>query len=760
MSSDNNTNNEQLTPDDLKVDDDIKVENNPNQYKTDNHNTSNSNEIYNTLINELVEIINKCEDNDSEHTLYSLVDKFKTKYRDNLIKNNLPKEVELELITKLTTLHNKHKENNNKTYVEFLFDIYELLPYFYHPENFTTKITLPSFSEPLQNKIDYLDLFKKIAPKDDDLNKLIDELIEYLYKNYNDYKSLYIENNLLANYPSRSVFISFKFICLHLYLYQKICFNQMNKNLFNESLSSISRILLQEASYYNQKFNNEFYNNAFSEFDFNTDDKIKRKLSMNEFEFLTLNLFKFLSLIIREYTIHIDSNIQYDFTSKEIREIFWNQVDMEIKNESYNLKTDKDIFTYTYYVILSFSMEILSFVYTNFLYFNKEFTSKNEFHFDSYDPFFIFTNDWKDPIYHKEFLAYILNDIFLKYNNDIVQFIEIFEVLCDLKNQYSKEYDAVYQKNQSFSFFIIQPMNSTGIASLLFMIRKDKKFKSLLYSPLYIFDIQLPLIASLLKTGHSLRYIAIEWLIEMTSQFREELVPSMKSLKHYSYDDIFNDILDFIGSGENDTMRRYVNSKLKNFINILSNNARYEFFDYFLDSSLTVSEDKNLNDDKISYFIQIIKNVLNDNLTKGKTEFFNETFLKKVISTFLCKSYEKIFIFEIIETIAQAMNFVHFAILKDKRDFKGNLHIYNKEYLYEINKHMNEIAGLVDKFVKSPDEEKYKTLRMNPNDEREDIKHAFNQKKNQCVLLLELINKVDNLVLRSLKELGEEKESK
>ena len=47
-----------------------------------------------------------------------------------------------------------------------------MLPYFYHPENFTTKITLPSFSEPLQNKIDYLDLFKKIAPKDDDLNKL------------------------------------------------------------------------------------------------------------------------------------------------------------------------------------------------------------------------------------------------------------------------------------------------------------------------------------------------------------------------------------------------------------------------------------------------------------------------------------------------------------------------------------------------------------------------------------------------------------
>ena len=38
-----------------------------------------------------------------------------------------------------------------------------------------------------------------------------------------------------------------------------------------------------------------------------------------------------------------------------------------------------------------------SFVYTNFLYLNKEFTNKNEFHFETYDPFFIFvqSNDWK-----------------------------------------------------------------------------------------------------------------------------------------------------------------------------------------------------------------------------------------------------------------------------------------------------------------------------------------------------------------------------
>ena len=88
------------------------------------------------------------------------------------------------------------------------------------------------------------------------------------------------------------------------------------------------------------------------------------------------------------------------------------------------------------------------------------------------------------------------------------------------------------------------------------------------------------------------------------------------------------------------------------------------------------------------------------------------------------------------------------------------MNVYNKDYLYLISQHLNSIVSLVDKFVKSPDEEKYKTLRLNPNDEREDIKHAFNQKKNQCILLLELINTVDSLVMKSLKELGESNDKK
>jgi hypothetical protein len=75
-----------------------------------------------------------------------------------------------------------------------------------------------------------------------------------------------------------------------------------------------------------------------------------------------------------------------------------------------------------------------------------------------------------------------------------------------------------------------------------------------------------------------------------------------------------------------------------------------------------------------------------------------------------------------------------------------------------MRKNLNEIISLVDKFIKSPDEEKYKTLRLDPNGtlgDREDVKEAFNKKKNQCMVLLDLCNNVDNLITKCLNELNE-----
>ena len=60
--------------------------------------------------------------------------------------------------------------------------------------------------------------------------------------------------------------------------------------------------------------------NAFADFDFNSDDKVKRKLSNEEFAFLNKFLFKLLCVIILTYESHLE---QFDYESDEIRELYW-----------------------------------------------------------------------------------------------------------------------------------------------------------------------------------------------------------------------------------------------------------------------------------------------------------------------------------------------------------------------------------------------------------------------------------------------------
>ena len=759
----NQNNDEEYSP---ITEEDLKVDNVPNEKKEENKKEDDNKkkektpeEIYCDFNKEFNEIIEIFKEGDKDKNLYNKCDSIKGKYKENLLKNSLPNNMENELIEILEKIYEeeKIKEKPNELYLELLFNLMEFLPYLYHPNEFLNNINLKSFEDPENENTNFLELFKSITPTGKNkMNLLIDDMIYYLFSKYNDIKALYIECNLLESYPSRSVYISFKFICLQLFMYNKMTINNININFYDESLTHVSKLLLQEASYYNQKFNNEFYNNVFAEFDFNVDDKVKRKINNDEFKFLTNNIFKFLYLIIKTYSSHLT---QFDFTEKESRKIYWSYVDKQLNQEGINPKTELEINIYTFYILMCFSLDILAFIYTNFLYLNKEFTSKTEFHFDSYDPFFIFvkTNDWKNPIYHIEFINYIKN-FYLKYVNDLIKFIEIFLSLCDLKVDNKDKFDNSF-KNTTNNYLIISPVNSVGLGSLVWILDKENKFKKtyFIYSPFYIFDIHLPLIAAMLKSGHSLRYLAIETLINFCEFFKNKpIVPNMKSLVHYSFDDIFNDVLDFIGSQEPDEMRKYVNSKLTKIIGLLANDAKYQFFDYYCENALKISEDNNINDEKVSYFIQIIKNTINDNLKENKNlTFWKEDFIKKIIQNFAF-NYEKIFIFEIIETTSQALNFIHFIILKDKHNFKGGLKVYNKEYLYYIRKNLNEIASLVEKFVKSSDEEKYNTLRLNPNDQNEDTQKTFKLKNNQCLMLLDLINTVDNLVTTSLKELDSE----
>jgi hypothetical protein len=257
------------------------------------------------------------------------------------------------------------------------------------------------------------------------------------------------------------------------------------------------------------------------------------------------------------------------------------------------------------------------------------------------------------------------------------------------------------------------------------------------------------------KGGNTLKYLAIDTLINLVKLFRcNAVVPEMHSLKNYSFDDIFNDILAFIASQEPDGIRRFVNSQLSYFIGLLENKAKKEFFDYYVDRAFKPIEGEHIDDDKISYFIQIIKNCLDKEIKMGKIdeEFWNEKFVKNIFEKMVF-SYEKIFIFEIIETISQGLNFIDYIIICDKKYFKGKLKVYNREYLYHIRKNLNEIISLVEKFVKSSDAEKYRTLGLHTLTNDEDTKSMFEAKNTQCQIMLDLTNVLDNLISKSLNEL-------
>ena len=762
-----------ISPEDLQTPEVKDNEENTISNKPEEEKKEEKKEEYNEILSEFDKIFKQIESKDSDKSLFNLCDKLKNKYKEKLIKDRIPPEKEQILIQNLSQIYNNYSSNEEykKIFIEFLFNLYELWPYFYHPEEFELEIQLEGFSDPLNannyKSLTLLDLFTAIKPKkESDMNNLIDKIIMYIYNNYTDYKSLYIENNLIISLQSRSVYVSFKIICLFLFLYKQLTLNNnVNINLYIESISSVAKILLQEASYYNQKFNNEYFENAFADFDFNSDDKVKRKLSNEEFKFLTKYLFQFLSVIILTYESHLE---QFDYESDEMRELYWKIYDTELNGYSYSLKEKKEINLYSYYIYLSFISDIIAFIYTNFFYIDKTNKEQNEFHFDNYDPFYSFYTSKKDmnPKYHIEFFEYVINNILLKYHSNFIIFIEQFLSLVNLKDEYKDKYESHVQSNlHGGNYFFIFPMNSIGVASFLFMLNKKLSYKKLyyLYTPLYILDIHLPLIAAMFKGGNTLKYLAIDTLINLVKLFHcNAVVPEMTSLKNYSFDDIFNDILAFIASQEPDGIRRFVNSQLSYFIGLLENKAKKEFFDYYIERAFKPIEGEHIDDDKISYFIQIIKNCLAKEIKAGKIdeEFWNEKFIKNIFEKMVF-SYEKIFIFEIIETISQGLNFIDYIIICDKKYFKGKLKVYNREYLYHIRKNLNGIISLVEKFVKSSDAEKYRTLGLHTLTNDEDTKSMFEAKNTQCQIMLDLTNVLDNLISKSLNELqekGKEKE--
>ena len=71
----------------------------------------------------------------------------------------------------MSQIYNNYSSNEEykKIFIEFLFNLYELWPYFYHPKEFELEIQLEGFSDTLNannyKSLTLLDLFTIIKPK-------------------------------------------------------------------------------------------------------------------------------------------------------------------------------------------------------------------------------------------------------------------------------------------------------------------------------------------------------------------------------------------------------------------------------------------------------------------------------------------------------------------------------------------------------------------------------------------------------------------
>ena len=127
-----------ISPEDLETpevkdsDNDIKPNENDNNNKEEKKEEK---EEYNEIISEFDNIFKQIESKDSNKALFNLCDKLKNKYKEKLIKDNIPIEKEQILINNLSSIFNTYSTNEEykKIFVEFLFNLYELWPYFYHP---------------------------------------------------------------------------------------------------------------------------------------------------------------------------------------------------------------------------------------------------------------------------------------------------------------------------------------------------------------------------------------------------------------------------------------------------------------------------------------------------------------------------------------------------------------------------------------------------------------------------------------------------
>jgi hypothetical protein len=712
--------------------------------------TSDLNNLLDSLLKNQLEDIN---------INFKLIEDFKTKYSLE-IDSKLIKEVEgFEKDLIKTLIAHNDKWNNKEAFFTAMLDLIDLLMKFYIKEEFFYNTKLSEFyatdSQDMNGlQLLYLNIGKKAVKRELDLtiseslatkplNEFLDILLLNLFK-YVDIKIIFITTNILPNiYRNKNAFLAFKLITFNLLIFHKIT---SKHKFFNTVLTNIIKLLQPEGNAYCKRMNDELYNNAFADFDYNVESSV-RKLNNEEFNFL-INIF-FLGIIniVQVLTVDISS---CDLTDIESRKILFETIDDSIEEKKGVVSEDNgDV--YRGYLMLCFLSDIFEFIFSNLHYLDASFNEKEDIEMNE-NPFLVY-NEKMIPRCYDDFLK-ISEDVILRICPDVHMAVKIFLTVNEVKSKHNEKIQNIESQND-YLYYIFEPFNNIGFSIICWL--QWKRGKSIFpYSNLYIFDSMLPIIAALIKRGQNFKYIGFEMLLDLVDKIGHETITNLRLLKNYSFVDLLKDILEFVGGPDHQIKRAYMNKQFMKLLRILSPAAIKEtyqllFKDLLLEGSI-------VNDGLAAYAIHTLKALLNDYIGRAclNPVLFDSKFIKDILNTTLT---DKFFVIDVLETINYGINLLHYLMVKDKLVFKGSLGLYNKDYMHEISKKIKRLAGHIEKWVISPDEDKRQFVNLetmpeavsNLTRKREEFDANLQARKVQAELTLSMVNNIESLIDNYLK---------
>ncbi len=706
-------------------------------------------------------------------------------------KNIFENTIDLEKIFIFTGLNLKTEENNIKRkFSEIIksekishFSFKEILEIFYNEKNF-----------------------------EDYYNLIIDIIFVELSRNSDPkFLSLYLNN--LSNLEVKDSIISWKIILFNMMVYSKI---KVNYKIFNSILSSIIKIINNEAEALSRRMNEILYNDKFTDFEFNMDKNIK-KLNKDEYNFLLENLFTFLNFVIKFFLIKrnndsknnsfLKSNFKSSFKNKGfIRENYSNLclvdlsdsnikyklyqlidaklgIEQENKNNiEFNNVLNEDL--YYSYNIFAFCLDIIEFIYRKFHLLPESFSDNSNIYIEV-NPFIVY-NSANSPKDFGKFI-YLIMEIAQKAIGNFPNFINFYISQQEIKTEHLEKIKELNEVSDSV-YEIYEPFNHLGLSILIWICWKkqknsfdmdylnvnteeknpNKKFFCLVLSKMSLFDSILPVISYLIKRSQNYKYMGFEMLFDFLSILDDGSIDNLKLLKNYSYEDVYKDILEYVGGIDPPNKRTEMSKRINNLISVLSDEMKKQLILYLLRENL--KENIPINDQKNSFIIYNLRIFLNNFCDKCqkennkekilKSSLFEEAFLKEIISLTVTT---RLFVIDIFEIICQGVNFIQFCIIKDKTIFSGNLNIYNKSYLDSLEKEIEKILFFIQKWNNSNDDEKMKQVKIDTTElhtvtdfaeKRKELQNNFDLRKNQGLIAQNLIMHLNNFIFKCKREIN------